>query len=269
MIVRVLIVASLLFTSCHSILFNDAEAERNIPLSEFQAIKISGIYNVILVQDSANNLRINGKNDITSVSATVENDTLFITDSRKLSFNPEKNTLEIHFTTLEKLITTGPVNLSCNGNLKAGSFSYDALGEISEVRLSVECSSFQLVNSGNTLGNFYLSGSAENCYFFNRYGSRVFADSLRCSSAAVINESVGDVHINASDFLTAYISGPGNIYYYGQPLVEIVEDKGEGKLINGNSQPAGAILMPGDLIKDGGSDAGFLRSSLKNDVFEQ
>jgi hypothetical protein len=42
---------------------------------------------------------------------------------------------------------------------------------------------------------------------------------------------VGDVNINASDNIEAFIRGPGNICYYGHPVINLVEKRGTGKII--------------------------------------
>jgi ABC-type taurine transport system substrate-binding protein len=59
----------------------------------------------------------------------------------------------------------------------------------------------------------------------------MYADSLHCKNAAIYNESVGVVNINASDNIDAFIRGPGNIGYYGTPVINIVEKRGTGKII--------------------------------------
>lgn len=217
--------------SCHKILFNDEERTREIRLENFHAVKFSGIYNIILIQDSTNRLVITGKKDVNSISAIVKNDTLIIDDHKNMSFNPNKNTLALHFKNLQFMVTYNPVNVSNTGTLKGDYFEYNALGEISEVSLTVDCNNFTLVNSANTLGYFYLNGIADYCTIFNRYGSAVFADNLLCRNAEIINESIGDVHINASETIKAYIWGPGNICYYGKPAIEIIEKRGDGRLI--------------------------------------
>jgi hypothetical protein len=184
-----------------------------------------------MIQDSTDRLVISGKNNVGSVSAVIVNDTLVISGNRKLNLNPEKNTIVIHFSSLKYMITYDPVSISCSGILKADHFSYDAIGEIAEIRLAVDCNFFQLVNSANTLGNFYFKGRSEYCSFFNRYGSRIFADSLTCLYADITNESIGDVRINASENITANILGPGDICYYGEPEIEIAEKRGDGNMI--------------------------------------
>jgi len=217
--------------SCQKIFFNGEEGRRDIHLEGFHTIKVSGIYNIILVQDSTDHLVITGENKISSISASVNSDTLNITNSKKMSLNPDKNTLEIHFSTVERIVTWDPVNISGRGTIKAENLYLDALGEIANINLVLDCKYLQLVNSANTLGNFYFKGKTGDCYLFNRYGCRIFADSLLCRTAAVINESIGDVRINASENLLAYINGPGNIFYYGTPSVNIAEKRGTGNVI--------------------------------------
>lgn len=223
-----------LTASCQKIFFNEEESIREIHFENFHAVKFYGIYNIILVYDSINSLVITGKNDVNSIKAMVKNDTLIIDDQKKMSFNPNKNTLVLHFKNLQFMVTYDPVNISNTNTLKAEEFLYEALGEITEGRLTVDCNNFTFVNSANTLGYFYLNGIVNYCTIFNRYGSAVFADDLLCRNAEIINESIGDVHINASETIKAFIWGPGNICYYGSPVIEIAERRGDGRLIRLN-----------------------------------
>jgi len=225
------ILASIFIVSCQEILFNEDERTKELNFDDFHAVLISGIFNIVLIQDSTNKLVITGKNGINSIEAVAHDDTLVIDDNKKMSFNTNKNNLEIHFSRLNYLVTYDPVSVVNKDTFKTDHFVYVAIGEIEEVSMTVNCITFHIVNSANTLGQFHLSGIADNCTFFNRYGSSIFADSLFCKDAEVVNESVGDVHVNASGNIRAFIWGPGNIYYYGTPAIDIVEKKGEGKLI--------------------------------------
>lgn len=226
-----LIIATLLNVSCQKLLFNNDENKREIALKDFHAVRISGIYNIVLIQDSTNHLVITGRDDINSVDAIIADDTLLINDNKKMSLNPGRNTITLHFSNIEYLQTNDPVNISNTDTLRAEQFIYEAIGEIAEVRLKIDCDYFLIVNSANTLGNAHISGKADLCTIFNRYGSTVFADSLKCDNAEIVNESVGDVYISASTYIKAFIWGPGNIYYTGDPVIEIAEKRGNGRLI--------------------------------------
>ena len=226
-----IVLGSLLIISCQKIFFNEEEGTREIALEEFHNVKILGIYNLVLVQDSTDRLVITGKNDIGSVDAITRNDTLVIDDHKKRSFNPDKNSLVLHFTHIEQLELFDPVRLTNRDTLKADNFRFFAIGEIAEVRIAIKCNYLLLATNSNTLGYLYFSGKANNCWIWNRYGSCIFADSLLCKDAAIYNESVGNVNINAADNINAFIRGPGNIGYYGTPVITITEKRGTGKLI--------------------------------------
>lgn len=230
----ILVLASSAFLpSCRKILFDGEDKSRVIQTGDFHAIRISGIYNIVLIQDSAGVVEIKGSN-IQSVDAIVTDDTLIIDDHKKIQFNPNKNTIVIHFKSVNYMVTYDPVNVSNKDSIKGEKFSYDAIGEIAQVNLSFNVGYLVLVNSANTLGQFRFSGKATVFSSFNRYGCTIFASNLSCNYAYITNESVGDVYVNSSDFIQAYIWGPGNIYYSGNPLIEIAEKKGDGKLIRFN-----------------------------------
>jgi hypothetical protein len=221
----------LLFVSCQEIFFNGEEGTRVIQLDEFHAVNISGIYDIVLIQDSTNKLVISGKKDINSITAIVKDDTLIIDDHKKMTANPDRNTLMLHFSKIEHLVTNDPVNISNKDTIRGDKFLYAGIGEIAEARLVVDCKYFLIVNSANTLGYSYISGYATSAVLFNRYGSSIFAENLKCNDVEAINGSVGNIYFSASDNITASILGPGNIYYHGEPLIKITEQTGTGKLI--------------------------------------
>jgi hypothetical protein len=174
---------------------------------------------------------VTGRNDINSIDAIVSNDTLIIGNHKKKSLNPEKNRLDLHFRTLNHLVTYDPVTVSTKGTIKASHFLYEAIGEIAEVRLAIDCDFLYALTSANTLGYIHFAGKADGCLLWNRYGSSMFADSLFCREAEVYNESVGNINVNAAENITAFIRGPGNICYHGTPVIKVIETRGSGKLI--------------------------------------
>lgn len=229
-----ILASSAFLTSCQKLLF-DSEAEfRVIQTGDFHAIRISGIYNIVLVQDSSGIVEITGSNEIKSVDAKIINDTLVIDDHKKMQLNPNKSTIVIHFKSVEYMVTYDPVNVENRDTVRGEKFSYDAIGEIAQVNLSLNVGYMVLVNSANTLGQFRLSGKASAFSCFNRYGSTILASNLSCNNAYITNESAGDVYVSSSDFIQAFIWGPGNIYYSGNPVIEIAEKRGDGKVIRLN-----------------------------------
>jgi predicted nucleic acid-binding protein len=203
-------------------------------IGDFSAIRIKGIYDIVLVQDTVNIIIISGNEHINSISAEVINDTLNITDHKNISLRPGRNNLEIHFKKLEYLITLNAVHVTNSDTLRSEHFYYDALGEISETDLMVNCNFLYLCTSANTLGNIKLRGKAGCLSIFNRYGSSVIASDLQCRDVYVTNQSIGNDYVNASDFLQVYLRGKGNIFYSGNPVTDVVERTGSGNLVRVN-----------------------------------
>jgi hypothetical protein len=218
-------------TSCSKMIFSDEELSRQIFTGHFSDVTIDGTFDIILIQDSANMVIARGKNKINAIEAECIDNLLRIKDNSKFPVEPGRNTIELHLTEIKHLVTYGPVFLTTSDTLHGDRISWDGIGEIAEARLLINCNLFVFCNSANTLGNIDLIGKATSLDVFNRYGGNVFADSLECRYAEITNESIGDVHVNVSVRLEAYIWGPGNIYYRGDPRTDIREIKGTGKLI--------------------------------------
>ncbi len=224
----------LTIVSCQKILFDNDVRTNEIILEDFNAVEVYGIYNIVLVQDSTNRLVITGSNDIYSVDAFIENDTLIIDNHKKFSLNQEKNRLILHFTNLFHIATHDPVNISNRDTILTDHFSYNGVGEITEAELTINCNQLMVASSANTLGNFHFTGKTSYFALWNCYGSGMFADSLVCREAYIYTESIGPVRINASEHIRTFIRGSGNIYYYGNPVIDIEEKTGEGEIIKIN-----------------------------------
>lgn len=206
---------------------------KEVRLDIFNHIRIYGIYDIILRQDTIHQLTIEGAEDfITDIEVRVENDTLIIEDMHKDLFRIEEMpTLYVHFTDLKYLWTFKPVHISNEDTLKLDRFYFYPIGEIGEAYLTVQCNFFGMDNSANTLGRFSIRGTAQNARFYNRYGSSIYADSLKSQVVYVYNESVGDVYVYADELLKVFIWGSGDIYHSGNATPEIVERKGSGMVL--------------------------------------
>lgn len=226
-----IVFASMIFASCQDLLFNQEIVTRDIPLDSFNALKISGIYDIVFVQDGSDRIVISGNNYVNDFSAEVINDTLTLNSNKGLTLKTGRNRIELHFTDLGYVAAYDPVNFSTRGTLKTTDLFFEVNGEISEGKMDIECNNLVVLNTASTLGQMTFSGKSENCSFCIRYGLTVFADSLFCKYAEVTTLSIGDIYVNASENLDVSLLGQGNIYYYGNPVVTISEKRGNGNVI--------------------------------------
>jgi hypothetical protein len=228
----------LIFISCEGIFSKDKNEiiRKDIALNRFNHIKIYGIYDVILIQDTVHKLTIEGAEDVVAdIEAWVDNDTLIIRDMHKNLFRiEERPTLYLHFADITYLCTFNPAKVTNVDTLRLDWFYFYPIGEIGEAQLTVKCNFFGMDNSANTLGRFYIRGMTQTARFYNRYGSSIYADSLISRVVYVFNESVGAVYVNVGEELKVYVWGPGNIYYSGDPDVQIVERRNTGQVLKLN-----------------------------------
>ena len=205
------------------------------PLTEFNNIRITDIFDLVLVQDSLNNIVLEGgKNLLPNVTTDIKNDTLIINNSTKCCWlrDYDKIKLYIHFTNIEHLVTYDPVSVISYDTVRSEHFEYYAIGEIGEADLILNCNYFRFDDSHNTLGHFKFRGKTDYSRFYINYGSSLYADSLISIKTDILYQTIGDIYVHVKEHLRVWIWGPGNVYYSGDPdLVETVEKRSTGTLI--------------------------------------
>ncbi|MBN2610693.1 MAG: DUF2807 domain-containing protein [Bacteroidales bacterium] len=228
-----MVLAFAIFSSCTK---QNIDITKEEALQNFSVIHVHRNSEIVLVQDTCYKIVAEGEDRaVENTVWEVKNDTLRIKSRNSPIFRIEEvPRLTLHFPDLTWLTTFKPARIYNTDTLKLNYFYVYSIGEIGELNLVVDCNTFGLDNSANTLGNFFIKGKASLAYLFNRYGSTIYADSLFCREVQVINESVGDVYISASEQLRVYLWSTGNIYYYGNPDISIVEKRNSGELVRLN-----------------------------------
>jgi hypothetical protein len=225
------IISLVILNSCQELLFNDEIVIRDIPLEYFHAVEFSGNYDIVFIQDGSNRMVISGKNYVNALTADVIDDTLIVDDNKGLMLNTGRNKIELHFTDLNYICTNSSVNFSAADTLKTDNLLFLISGEINEGEVIIDCNNLIVLNTASSLGHMTFSGRSENCSFCIRYGASVYADSLYCKNAEVTSVTIGNVFINASEYLNVSIMSSGNIHYYGNPAITVTEKRGSGNLI--------------------------------------
>ena len=79
--------------------------------------------------------------------------------------------------------------------------------------------------------NANLSGSSDSTYIYQSKHSIVDASNLSGSYLHFSNRSTGDGHVGPTNTLAAELLDVGNIYYQGNPTLNILADIGLGNII--------------------------------------
>jgi hypothetical protein len=133
----------------------------------------------------------------------------------------------VHLPLVNKVINRGQGNVDFVGNLQLDSLfleSYSSGG----TKLAGGFNYLYVYNEGN--GNLNLSGSVKHYQVLTTGSTNIGDYSLLADSAFIESSSAGYTQFSVKKYLKVKMSGSGNIYYYGTPVVE-AQVTGSGNVI--------------------------------------
>lgn len=199
----------------------------------FTHLEIDNIFNVYLQNDSTNTIMAEGPGNLMDkLELNVYNDTLFLNLGLNLSFlyPSERINIYIPHDNLRGITVEEASSIFSLDTIR-GNVSVIIKGPIAFTDMKVNCNNFQFYTHYQTYGVYNFSGKANNSYLSCYKGSSIHAENLVSANAVVRNFSVGDIYVNVTEKLTAGIYNYGNIYYYGDPEIEIREITSRGQII--------------------------------------
>ncbi len=133
----------------------------------------------------------------------------------------------IHAPTISSLILEKNGNASIHGLLNSASFDLQCKGQGDITIDHVKTQKCNLQTTG--ISQIQCAGVTEALQISVAGKSEVNALRLKANTASVMLSGKGDVEVNVVKSLTANISGVGNVYYYGKPIV-VREITGQGQV---------------------------------------
>lgn len=210
-----------------------------VQTADFDRIFVGPNMNIILVQDSLNEMRITaGKNLVNFISSDVEDGVLRIENENRCNFlrsYKHEVTVELHFTSLSEINFEGTKPLSCNGTISGNSLSVFVRDGAGLVDLDVDYNNVNFTVT-NGWGNFDISGNTNNLYMnIRNNGFGTTYDLNVANELNVISNTAGLLKLNTSAAdCRVQIQSVGDIWYIGNPNSLDFTALGEGMLINKN-----------------------------------
>ncbi|HLP55967.1 MAG TPA: DUF2807 domain-containing protein [Fluviicola sp.] len=212
------------------------DTELEIPLNEFDRLKLHPHLAYVLIQDSTDKVVIKGgKNVVNLVECNVADKLLEITNKNKCNFlrNAKRELLvEIHFTNIINIHYEGSEYLKSVGTLKLDYFTLMVRDGAGPVDLTLNSKVID-ADISHGWGDYTFHGTVEKARISAR--SNGFCDVYDLNitdSVYVASETPGHIRVRAEGIpLYGYIKTSGNIYYKGNPSVIHVVETGSGKLI--------------------------------------
>lgn len=199
--------------------------------SEYDAIKVSGFFDVDLVTGKEGKIIIKGEENIISyISVEVEDNTLKIYVKKNINVRPsagKKVQLTIPFEKISELSLAGSGDIQTKNSIKNENFTAKLSGS-GNFNLEVDSNKFDLNLSGS--GNVRLKGTADNFTTKLSGSGDIDAANLKSKNVDVNVSGSGNSRVNCNQSLTARVSGSGDIKYSGNPEKRDVKVSGSGNI---------------------------------------
>lgn len=199
--------------------------------SDYDAIKISGSFNVDLVAGKEGKIILKGEENLVSaIKVEVEDNVLKIYVEKGANIRPsmgKKIEVTIPFEKISELSLSGSGDIQTKSTIKNNKFVAKLSGS-GNFNLAVDASNLELNLSGS--GNVSLKGNADNFITKLSGSGDIDAVSLQSKNVDVNVSGSGNSRVNCNESLTARVSGSGDIKYTGNPEKRDVKVSGSGNI---------------------------------------
>lgn len=205
-------------------------------LGEFDTLVFSDVFDVTLIEDSVNHIKIIGTEKfVGQVKWEISNNTLTVRNESKYKWlNPSTNKIKLEITVndLAKIVANETCNISTQNVLHANELGLVLKSKLNHASLQLDCNTFYYWNNFPCGGTVNLQGTCHTLKLWNYALMQIDARQLATTITEVQNTSKGDIHVWCSDSLTYKINGTGNIYLRGNPSYLLNQvGSGSGKLL--------------------------------------
>jgi len=199
--------------------------------SDYDAIKVSGSYDVDLVAGKEGKIIIKGEeNIIANIVVEVEDNTLKIHNKKNINLRPsmgKKIQVTIPFEKISEVNLYGSGDVQSKDPIKNDKFLARLSGS-GNFNLAVDSNNLELNLSGS--GNVRLKGNADNFTTKLSGSGDIDAANLKSKNVDVNVSGSGNSRVNCNESLTARVSGSGDIKYSGNPEKRDVKVSGSGNI---------------------------------------
>lgn len=229
LILAIICALSLLFSSCRKVVGSGPTISETRSASGFDAISLCMDAEVTIQQDSAYSVEVRAQQNIMDeIKTDVSGSTLTIKHRNNVWIKSDPIYITIHMPNLNTLDVSGSGKIQTLNTIQTGSFSADVSG------------SGTIVLSGlnSTNANFKISGSGEvqcksgtvSALNTDISGSgAIYTQYMLAQRADCETSGSGTTKVWVEKNLKADISGSGDVYYRGNPIVE-THISGSGKV---------------------------------------
>ncbi|MDC6367027.1 MULTISPECIES: head GIN domain-containing protein [Flavobacteriaceae] len=206
-------------------------------IGDYDAIYISGWFDVDLVPGEEGTIELNGKEKyLKYISTEVNNGKLTVKWDKRYNATPFYSWSKIQITIpvedIEEVALSGSGSIIGKTTLKASKFATYLSGS-GKIDLAVEATDLKSVLSGS--GDAILNGTAKDFVAEVSGSGDIEAFDLEADKVTAIISGSADVKVHANESITARISGSGDVRYIGRARKINSKVSGSGSVSKENS----------------------------------
>ena len=193
----------------------------NRKVGDFSRISISGVYKVVLKQDSSLSLTITADDNLLKyIKTSVSGDKLRIYNKRNFC-NAGELTINIGVRNLEEVSSSGVVDVSSDGKINAKDMRIKLSGAS---KITMDLTAANVITSGAGASELNLKGQATSHNIDLSGDSKVYALDFVVGSCDIQSSGVGHSEVDVLNSLSVHSSGASEVKYRGNPS-SITNDK--------------------------------------------
>ena len=190
-------------------------------VADFNKIKISGDFVVNLKQDSSLNVTLTADDNLLKYIKTEVDDNTLEIKTRRSICSGGRFVINIGIRNLEKLASSGAVEIDGDGKITTGDLDIDLSGA-SKVNLNLNAANVTTRGSGAT--ELDLTGQASSHHVKMSGVGKVYAYDFVVGDYEISTTGAGDCQINVLHSLRVHSTGASDVKYKGNPS-DVTSDK--------------------------------------------
>ncbi len=202
--------------------------------NDYEAIAVSGFFDVELVDGKEGEITLNGEENILQyIKTEVKNGKLIIKTKKGMNLKPSRGssiTITIPIETINAASLSGSGDIIGKKKIVSNYFETSISGS-GDIKLDIEAKELKASVSGS--GNTNLSGTATEFNIRVSGSGDISAYDLEADFVSALVSGSADIKVTAKQSINAKISGSGDIRYRGNPKKVESKTSGSGSVSKG------------------------------------
>ncbi len=204
---------------------DDQQVRRVVPLMAFDTVVIETSVRLVLTRDSISLAELEGPAFVLSkLNITQEERTLSI-EAGGAGFSQKKMaTVTLHSASFKKLISNFPSEIVSYDTLRTDTLSIviNGRGSFTDSHLTLKAQSLSIFCFGDNVGTHVFKGTVNDLMVQAEGLASIDAKELEADKVQYVQKSLNPGFVYAKTQLGVQMGGLGNVYFWGQPQVNVV-----------------------------------------------